>query len=126
MVTTIQERHTMERRLGEIGRRIDALMSAAGQTDGIKARIDQEVDTWRRWRDELQVQAELGAMDARYALEPKMAKIEVAFENALARIEELVSVPDLVGDDIYAAVSLEMSGLRREIDNAGADFDITE
>ena len=126
MVTTMREQHPMEHRLAEIGRRIDGLLQKANHPDGIRAEINREIDTWRRWRDELQIQAELGAMDARDALQPKVARIEAALEQALARIEDLVATPDLVADDIYAAVALEMIGLRREIDDAGTDFDIAE
>ena len=125
-MTTKQQKHPMERRLAEIGRRIDGLLNADVDPAALRARIEKEIETWRSWRDEIQVQAQLGAMEARDVLAPKVAKIELGFEHALARVEDLLDAPDLVADDIYTAVCLEMSGLRREIDEAGADFDIAD
>jgi len=126
MVTTTQGQHSSERRLAEIGRRIDGLRQTVTDRERFHGRLNQELDIWRRWRDELAVQAELGTMDARDVLEPRVAQIELAFEHAVARIEGLLAGPEFDGDDFYAAVGLALSGLRREIDNAGADFDITE
>lgn len=123
-MTTVRDTKSMEQRLAEIGRRIDSLMDKAGDVGGVRGALAKELDVWRRWRDELHLKAELAGMDARDALEATLEKVEVAFGRAHELMDELVAGVDFDADEVGALVAKEMSGLRRELESAGADFKI--
>lgn len=127
MVTTTRDPEacrTMEQRLSEIGRRVDDLMSKVRDGNGLRQTVSGEVDVWRQWRDELHLQAELASMEVRDAVQPTVAKVDLAFDRVLDRVDELLAATEFDAGDVRSSVEKEMKGLRRDLEAASAEFRI--
>lgn len=122
--TGLQSSHSMEKRLSEIGRRIDHLLSKVKDAAELRQVVKGEFDVWRQWRDELHLQAELASMEVRDALEPTIEKVDLAFDRALDRVDELIATAELDENDLRDSVEKEMKGLRQELDAATAGYRI--
>ena len=77
---------------------------------------------WKRWRDEVALQARLGVMEARDVLEPTLLKLEDAIASVVSDVDDPTDVVDV--EELETRLTGELGGLRRELEVAGKDFRI--
>ena len=115
---------SVEQLFSGIGRRIDELLDKTREAGELRLAIGSEGDEWRQWRDELRLQAELASMELRDALEPTIERIDLAFDHALDRADELIAASEFDADDVHEAVEAELKSLRKDLEAATANFKI--
>lgn len=115
---------SMEQRFADVGRRIDSLLQKTRDVDWENGPVGDELDVWRRWRDEVQVQAKLASMDARDAFGPTLERLERTVGRAQEVLDDVLDGADFDADELQSEIARELAGLRRELEEAGARFAI--
>ena len=116
--------NSMEQRLADIGRRIDSLRHKGGGVKTLRTGVRQELDIWRRWRDEFRLQIHLGVMEAGDAYAPVFERIEKAFETVLVELHDAPAVAGVDEGELQARIGEELKGLKRELESIGAEYRI--
>jgi hypothetical protein len=122
-------RSVIEREIARIDRRVAALSAqlkqdAAWTREDFAGAAKEELDIWRARLDELRVQEALIEMEARDRFHEVMERIERAYGQSEAQLEDL-SFGDLTDwSDIRPYVERSLGSLRREIEEAEKGFGI--
>lgn len=127
--TTHRDEASISGRFAEIGKHIDDLVARidAPNSDALKnvrGFIDRELKVGREWIDEIRVQNDLGKMEVRDRIVPALDRLEIAYEKGSRRIHRLLEDPVIDLYELGSAVTKELQGLQREIEEAGRNYRI--
>jgi len=86
---------SVESRLAEFGKRIDALLQTAEASD-LASGLRAELALWHEWIDELRLQLALGTMEGRDRIEETMTSLEQLSARVLRRLSELEDLDEPV------------------------------
>jgi exonuclease VII large subunit len=118
-----------EREVARIDRRVAALSAqlkqdAAWTREDFAGAVKDELDVWRARLDELRVQEALVEMEARGLFHVALEKVERAYDQSEAQLEDL-SLANLTDwSDIRKYVERSLGTLRNEIEDAEKGFGI--
>ena len=98
-------------------------MELENKKTDFKAKLEVEILEWKTKMEEMQVQMELGSMEARQKLEPELNKLELQYDKVVAEVEKIDEATEYAWEEIKSGLSDSLATLKKSFNNAKGFFE---
>lgn len=108
----------------ELAAELDDLEQASvgGAGDDLRAQVEEQLAKWRRWIDELIVQADLGRLDVRDDLKDLVERVENSYLALKNEAEKAIDRNQGRGEQVQKAAAGAAGDLRAGVTKASGDL----
>ena len=93
-----------------------------GESDDLRAQVEEQLAKWRRWIDELIVQADLGRLDVRDDLKGLVQRVENSYLALKNEAEKAIDRNQGRGEQVQRAAAGAAGDLRAGVTKATGDL----
>lgn len=93
-----------------------------GESDDLRAQVEEQLAKWRRWIDELIVQADLGRLDVRDDLKGLVQRVENSYLALKNEAEKAIDRNQGRGEQVQKAAAGAAGDLRAGVTKATGDL----